>query len=122
MSGTDARLPTGFEALEPFVDAWAIEGAANRAKRRLESTEAERVAFFNAAKDLVVCALDYLDRTPLGELDAKEKRLMDLLLSVCHVSLAVEIQGDGEVQHADGARHIRITKATADCGGMSAHR
>ena len=108
------ELPAGFAALEPFVATWAIDGANNRARRRLTSTAAERVAFFDAARDLVVPALDYLDRKPLAELDEQEQRLMSLLLSICHVSLAVEIQGDAESQHAQGAQHMRITRATAD--------
>jgi hypothetical protein len=109
-----SALPPGFESLEPFVADWAIEGANNRARRRLASTEAERVAFFSAAKDLVAPALDYLDRKPLDELDEPERRLMNLMLSVCHVSLAVEIQGDAEPMHAEGAQHLHITRATAD--------
>ncbi len=108
------QLPAGFESLEPFVADWAIAGANNRLRRRLASTESERVAFFHAAKDLVVPALDHLDRKPLAELDEQEQRLMNLLLSICHVSLAVEIQGDAEAMHAEGARHLRITRATAD--------
>ncbi|MET0658751.1 MAG: hypothetical protein ABW110_11415 [Steroidobacteraceae bacterium] len=114
MSTDTAQLPAKFAALEPFVAAWSIEGANNRARRRLTSTAEERAAFFDAAKDLVVPALDYLDRKPLAELDEQEQRLMNLLLSVCHVSLAVEIQRDAESQHAQGAQHLRITRATAD--------
>jgi hypothetical protein len=114
MSSATAQLPDGFAALEPFVDMWAIEGAANRARRRLTSTTADRVAFFSAARDLVIPALDLLDRKPLHELDAREQRLMNLMLSVCHVSLAVEIQGEDEEAHANGARHMRIIRATAD--------
>ena len=113
MSNT-TRLPDGFQALEPFVDDWAIVGAANRLQRRLTSTESERTVFFAAAKALLVPALGYLDRKSLHELDDAEQRLMNLLLSFCHVSLAVEMQGDAEPQHAEGARHMRITRATAD--------
>ena len=114
MNNDTARLPTGFEALEPFVDQWAPDGAARRMQCRLTSSEAERNAFFNVAKPLLVPALSYLDRKPLQELDEKERRLMNLLLSLCHVSLAVEMQGDAEAEHAQGARHITITRATAD--------
>jgi hypothetical protein len=109
-----SQLPAGFESLEPFVAQWAIEGANDRARRRLASTTAERVAFFSAAKDLVIPALDHLDRKPLADLDEGERKLMNLMLSVCHVSLAVEIQGDAEPMHAEGARHLRITRATSD--------
>jgi hypothetical protein len=107
-------LPSKFAALEPFVNSWAIAGAANRMKRRLESAEEDRVAFFNAAKDLVKPALDYLDQKPLGQFDDQEKRLMNLMLSFCHVLLAVEILGSEEPRHAEFARHMTITRATTD--------
>lgn len=108
-------LPVGFEALEPFVETWSIDGAANRATRRLDSTEADREAFFNAAVDLAAPALELLDRKPLEQFDAREKRLMNLMLTLVHVSLAVEVQGDQEEFHARGARRVEITRAPADC-------
>lgn len=117
MSHQPRTLPSGFEALEPFAEAWAIEGSAQRMQRRLDSTEDERNAFFAATKPLVMPALEYLDRKPLHEHDAQERRLMNLLLSFCHISLAVEMQGDAEAQHAEAARHLTITRSTADVHG-----
>lgn len=114
MTFTQSLLPAGFEALEPFVEAWAITGAANRLARRLSSTQEDRVAFFNAAKDLLAPALARLDAKPLNQLDAQEKRLMDLMLCFAHIALAVEIQGDDEPKHARGARHMKITTAPSD--------
>ena|ERR1022692_4377215 len=114
MSETKELLPAGFEALEPFVASWAIEGAANRAQRRLVTSEAERIAFFDAAKGLLPAGLDYLDRKPLNQFDEKEQRLMNLLLSFSHVLQAVEIQSDDEPKHAQGRRHMKITQASAD--------
>jgi hypothetical protein len=109
-----SQLPSGFEALEPFADAWAVERADNRLKRRLKSSAAERVAFFNAGQDLVAAGLAHLDKKPLSQLDAKEQRLMHLLLTFAHIALAVETQGDDEPKHAEGARHFTITRAPAD--------
>jgi len=114
MSNTNSLLPSEFETLEPFVESWAIAGAANRKQRRLASSEADRVSFFNAAKDMVAPALAYLDQKPLDQFDDKEKRLMDLVLSMCHISLAVEIQGDDEPRHAEFAKHMTITRAVSD--------
>jgi hypothetical protein len=114
MSGMQTQLPEGFEALEPFVADWAIKGAANRARRRLDSEEAERVAFFDAAKPLLEPALARLDQTPLDRFDEREKRLMDLMLTFAHVALAVEIQGDDEPKHAKDARFMNITRAPSD--------
>ncbi|MCB1686859.1 MAG: hypothetical protein KDI33_00120 [Halioglobus sp.] len=114
MSLENMRLPTGFDALEPFVDRWAIKGANNRLQQRLNSQESERASFFNIGKDLVPPALELLDQKPLHELDEKEQRLMDLVLSLAHISLAVEIQRDHEPAHAESARHITINRATSD--------
>jgi hypothetical protein len=114
MSGAPSQLPAGFEALEPFASTWAIAGAANRAERRMSSSEADRVAFFEAAKDLLAPALARLDETPLDQFDAKEQRLMDLMLTFAHVAFAVEVQGDDEPKHLRGARRMKITRAPAD--------
>ncbi len=114
MSNPSEQLPAGFQALEPFVDGWAIDGANNRLQRRLNSEDSERTAFFQAGKDLVAPALDLLDRKSLTDLDAREERLMNLMLSLAHISLAVEVQRDDEPFHAKYARYINITRASAD--------
>ena len=114
MSGASSLLPAGFESLEPFASSWAIAGAANRAERRMSSSEAERVAFFEAAKDMLAPALAHLDQKPLDRFDEKETRLMNLMLTLAHVAFAVEVQGDDEPRHVLGARHMRITRAAAD--------
>ena len=62
MNRTSALLPEGFEALEYFIESWAIDGANNRLNARLDSEESDRVAFFNTAKGLVPAALELLDR------------------------------------------------------------
>lgn len=111
---SDSRLPAGFEALEPFATGWAIEGANNRLQRRLTSSESERIAFFEVARVLLPAALEHLDKKPLPQFDVREQRLMNLFLTFAHVALAVEIQGDHEPGHAEGARHITITRAPAD--------
>ncbi len=111
---TDTTLPAGFEALEPHVEMWAVDGAHNRLQRRLDSSEAQRRGFFEAAQPLADTAMALLDSKPLTELDAPERRLLDLMLSLAHVSLAVELQRDEEAIHADAARHLRITRASAD--------
>ena len=114
MSNSSIRLPTGFAALEPFMDRWLIKGANNRLQQRLNSEEGERISFFNAGKDLVPAALELLDQKALHELDEQEQHLMDLVLSLAHISLAVEIQRDDEPSHAESARHITITRASSD--------
>lgn len=114
MSKSSTQLPSGFESLEPFVSQWAVEGANNRMQARLNSTEQARTDFFNAAKDLVPAALELLDKKPFASFDTKEKQLMLLVLSIAHVSQAVEIQMDEEPKHAKYARFITITQASAE--------
>lgn len=114
MSNARGLLPEGFEALEPFVATWAIEGADRRMQHRLDSEAGEREAFFEAGKDLVPVALELLDQKSFDAFDDREQRLMLLVLSMAHVAQAVEIQGDDEPGHARYARYITITRASAD--------
>jgi hypothetical protein len=109
-----SELPAGFEALEPFVAAWALARANDRATARVESTPAEREAFVEAARPLLVPALEHLDRKPLGDFDPAEQRLMRLMLGLAHAAMAVEVQGDDEPRHARASRHMVITRAPAD--------
>lgn len=111
-----AALPAGFEALQPYVAAWAVAGTAERIRRRLDSTEAERSAFFEAMQGRAAEALELLDRKPLAQLDAQERTLMDLLLGFAHVALAVEIQGEAEAEQAQARRHMKFIQSSADRG------
>jgi hypothetical protein len=114
MSNTASLLPAGFKALEPFVASWATFGTAGRAQRRNESTASERSAFYEAAKDLAPDALALLDQKPLEAFDEREERLMNLMLSLAHVSLAVESQGSDEERHAEYRQYMRIIRSSAD--------
>lgn len=105
----DTTLPAGYEALEPFVAAWALPTMAERARRRDESTPEERRALYNAAKDIAPAALAQLDGKPFDQLDAAERRLLALLLSYAHAAFAIEVRGDGEAAHARHRQHMVIT-------------
>ena len=114
MTRDQPLLPDGFEALDPFVVPWAISGSAARARLRDQASREEQAAFFAAAKDYLEDALDRLDRKPLNDLDEKERRLLDLMLSLAHVSLAVEVQGEDEPRHMLCRQHMWITRTPAD--------
>ena len=109
-----SALPTGFEALEPFVGQWARATSALRDAARSSSTDAERQAFFAAAFAQLPAALDHLDATPLAEHDERQTRLMQLCLSLAHVALAVESQTDDEPRHARHRAALQITRTPAD--------
>jgi hypothetical protein len=108
-------LPAGFEVLEPFAARWAGETAMERAHFRAAYPEAERDAFYTACAPLLKLGLARLDEKPLAEQDEVEQRLMRLLLTFAHVSLAVELQGPDEHKHARLRVSMRIVRATADC-------
>jgi len=110
----ETSLPAGFETLTSFVGFWAVDSAAGRAHCRDISDDASRVAFYNAAKDLVPKALAYLDAKPLSQFDENEQRLMKLILSFAHASMAVELQREEEPKHARDRPYLRITRAPAD--------
>ena len=136
MSTQSSLLPAGFDALVQLVDAGTIRvldlefvrrdetgthtvqpadlPAAGRARCRDLSDEASRVAFYNAANELVPKALACLDKRPLDQLDESEQRLMRLVLSFAHVAMAVELQREEEPRHARYRPYMRITRAPAD--------
>jgi hypothetical protein len=108
-----ALLPEGFSALEPFVERWSVTGSVARAAGRGASSAEERETFYEAAKDLLIPALTYLDGKALDAFDAADNRLMDMMLSLAHVALAVEGLGDDEPRHAEMRRHMHITRSPA---------
>ena len=114
MNKPSQRLPAGFEALEPFIDFWAVDTSAERSHCRDISDEASRRQFYDAAIGLIPQALDYLDTKPLNEFDESEQRLMKLALSFAHVSMAVELQKEVEPEHAAWRPFMQITRSTAD--------
>ena len=114
MSMTGNLLPEGFEALEPFVDPWAAETSAERAHLRLTQDEDARRKFRDAAWPLLDKALAFLDQKPLAAFDEKEQRLMNLTLSLAHVSLAFDFHKEDEAEHAVGREAMIITRTPAD--------
>jgi hypothetical protein len=114
MSAEPKRLPPGFEQLEPFVAQWAVKGTAAREQLRGTSTEADRAAFYDAAHDILPKALAYLDGKPLKDFDDGETALMNLMLSLAHVALSIEIQGSEDAHHRKVRAHMRITRSPAD--------
>lgn len=107
-------LPAGFETLEPHAAYWAAPTLSERDTRRLDSTDAQRRAFYDAACAIAPRALEYLDARTFAEYDEADHRLLDLMLALIHVTLAVEIERDEEDVHARGARQMPIVRERAD--------
>ena len=114
MTLSNSSLPAGFEALEPFVETWAIDNAGRRAEMRGEAGAEARQAYYDAASPLLASALDFLDGKPLADFDEREKRLMVMMLSLAHVAIAVEVQQEDEERHAHLRTFMPITRAPAD--------
>lgn len=117
---TDMSLPQGFAALEPFVAYWAAPTMAGRDTRRLESSEDQRLAFYEAARDIAPAALDYLDARPFSEYSEADHRLLDLMLALIHATLAVEVERGEEHIHARGAWQMPIIRERASPRGAQA--
>ena len=113
MSGA---LPPGFESLEPFVERWCLPSSDARSLARGDCEPEERERFYAAAHAAMAEALDHLDRKPLDAFDARDEKLMKLMLSLCHVALAVELQRDQEAYHSALRRFMPITRSSADSG------
>lgn len=111
---TGTLLPPAFAALEKFADFWAAETLSGRDQRRLDSSPAERADFYEAARDLIPGAMDYLDTKSLDQFDDRDERLMNMMLSLIHVALAIEVQRGEEHIHAAGARNMPITRGHSD--------
>ena len=114
MSTSQAMLPEGFAALEPYAAQWAGETAAERARLRSTYPAEARDAFYAACRPLLESALAELDAKPLAAHDERERRLMRMMLTFAHVSLAVEVQRGDEPAHAGLREHLRFLHASAD--------
>jgi len=110
----DLLLPPGFDSLKPFVSEWTIRTSADRASYRDRSNFEELRRFYDAASPRLAEALEYLDVKPLSAHNEQDKRLMSLMLTLAHVSLAQELQVEAEGTHALSRRLMRITSSTAD--------
>lgn len=107
-------LPIGFECLDPFVAYWAADTLGERDQRRLYSSSAQREAFYTSAKPIAAKAMDYLDTKSVQKLVPSDQNLMNLMLSLIHVTLAVELQKEDEHIHAEGAKLMPIIKGHSE--------
>lgn len=114
MSDLVTTLPDGFQLLEPFVARWSASDLKGRMDQRFHRTAAERLEFYNAAKDLIDPALRYLDQYDLDHLDHSQTNLLNLVLSMTHIALAVERMKDQEEVHAVSRRAIHVSRIDAD--------
>jgi hypothetical protein len=101
-----AMLPTEFADLEPLARTWCLATEEERWDRRMASSMAEIVAFYDAAFPRLEAAIEHCDRYPLDELPPEVEHLMQLIYSLCQAAMAVEIFGQPRtVDAADAVLH-----------------
>jgi hypothetical protein len=88
-----ARLPAGFEDIEPFADPWDLPDFNARRLARGGADMAEIRRFYDAMTPRAAAALDVVGRHPLHALPEDVARLYRLVLALAHVSMAVEVHG-----------------------------
>ena len=104
------RLPVQFADLEPFVDSWAAESTSARHERRIASSDAEKRAFYDAVTPRLDEILAYLEKHPLAEIAGADLVLLRLALAAAQASLALDVIGRKEPEHAQSARRIRLSR------------
>jgi hypothetical protein len=87
----ERQLPPEFSDLEPFVEAWCLDGEPQRYAKRLASSMDEMHAFYDAIFPRAEEAIVYLEKFPLDALPTDAHRLLKLLYSLIIVSFPVEI-------------------------------
>lgn len=111
---SEPKLPAEFAVLQPFVAFWGADTLSGRDDARLASSPTERQLFYKVAGELAPKVMDYLDSRALADFTPADAKLMNLMRSLIHVALAVELQGDEEPIHAIGAHRMPITRGHAD--------
>jgi hypothetical protein len=105
-----ALLPAEFADLEPFAATWCLATEEERWDRRMASSMAEIVAFYDAAFPRLEAAIEHCDQHPLDGLPPQVEHLLQLVHSLVQAAMAVEIFGQPRtVDAADAVLH-RVTE------------
>jgi hypothetical protein len=87
----ETLLPPAFAELEPFVAHWAGETTEARRAARC-SLEMDGIrAFYDAMVPRAEEALAWLERVPMSDLQAEDRRLLALVLALAQAHVAVEL-------------------------------
>lgn len=91
MSAVISKLPADFNALEPFVEKWALGTSKQRHAERLNSTKEQLQSFYDAILPLMRDLLACLDQHALGQLPEELHALYWLSLSFAEVAPHIEL-------------------------------
>lgn len=105
----DERLPEGFEDLEPFLDHWCTRTSHERWIIRANTPYRQLVDFYETMHDRAEEATKYLEQFPLHEMSEPANNLFQLLLSMCHAAVGVEIHQSSHIRNAPEKHSLKIT-------------
>ena len=110
-AGEGILLPEPFAGLQPFAAGWALPGMSARRQKRLQSSAAERDAFYAAMSPRITAVMDYLSAVPLRELSDSQKSLLQLALCLAEISLSIEVyNAEVEAKHAPSSRLVDVQR------------
>ena len=111
---SDALLPPGYEAIEPFVADWVLPDAVARMAKRQSSQMQDIRRFYDAMLPLGEQALNYLRGFQLGSLPPPAERLLKLMLALAEIAPAVEWYNDARVYDGFDVGRIHYIRQIPD--------
>jgi hypothetical protein len=111
-TGARARLPEGFEMLEPMA-AWSLRTETERIKRRQTSSFAEIAELRDAVLPELARIFEYLNAKDLGTLSANDENLLFLTLALAEIAPAVEFYRQAAV--IEGFDALRFMPVESFC-------
>ena len=112
-------LPSGFEALEPFVSDWVLSDAVARMARRQSSRIEDLRQFYETMLPMGEAALAHLRQFQLGDLPSESERLLKLMLALAEVAPAVEWYNDPQVYDGFPVSRIRYMRQIPDTAAQA---
>jgi hypothetical protein len=106
-------LPEPFAALEPFAAVWSLPTEIDRHERRRASSMETLRDFYDAMLPRMSEILGYLETRPPDDLSAKDRRLMQLTLSLAEIAPAVELFGSPTIKDAVDSCRFRPVEGRA---------
>ena len=109
----EAILPAGFEDLEPFVEHWTHDQFQSRWNARAEMAMPQIQAFYDAILPRAEEALALIQPLDLEQLTGPMARLYQLVLSLAHAAMAVEVHRAPRAKYSAYPHNIRVAKGPA---------
>lgn len=100
------------QALDPFIELWALTTQSQRELQRRGSNAAQMQAFYDAITPRMEGIIEVLNRLPLDDLPDNARTLMNLTLSLAEIAPHVEFyQGEPGVPFAFAEERFIASRA-----------